>query len=105
MNIKKILEHPRSVQAMIGISQREFKELEVTFKQCLIENKRRASKAQSRQFGGGRIGALATIQEKLFFILFYLKAYPTFDLLGACFNFDATNACKNTHILLAALDI
>lgn len=104
MNIPKILAHPRSMQAMTGISKSEFDDLVITFEQVILENKRTVSTAVKRKFGGGRTGRLATTPEKLFYILFYLKAYPTFDVAGAWFDFDATNACKNSHILLAALE-
>lgn len=104
MNIVKILAHPRRAQAMTGISKKEFDDLAITFEQVINENKRIASIATIRRFGGGRIGRLATTPEKLFYILFYLKTYPTFDVIGTWFDFDATNACKNTHILLLALE-
>jgi hypothetical protein len=104
MNIAKILTHPRTMQALTGISKREFEDLLVTFEHSFLENKRMASTATIRKFGGGRKGTLATMQEKLFYILFYMKTYPTFDVAGAWFDLDATNACKNTHILLAALE-
>lgn len=42
---------------------------------------------RQRQPGGGRKGALATAELKLFFILFYYKAYPTQDLMGWLFGF------------------
>jgi DDE superfamily endonuclease/Helix-turn-helix of DDE superfamily endonuclease len=42
---------------------------------------------RQRQPGGGRKSILATAQAKLFFILFYYKAYPTQDLMGLLFGF------------------
>lgn len=42
---------------------------------------------RQRQPGGGRKGALDTAELKLFFILFYYKAYPTQDLMGLLFGF------------------
>lgn len=42
---------------------------------------------RQRQPGGGRTGALATTELKLFFILFYYKAYPIQDLMGLLFGF------------------
>jgi hypothetical protein len=39
-----------------------------------------------RQPGGGRKGALKTIEQKLFFILLYYKAYPTQDVMGLLFG-------------------
>lgn len=42
---------------------------------------------RQRQPGGGRKGTLDTAELKLFFILFYDKAYPTQDLMGLLFGF------------------
>jgi hypothetical protein len=39
-----------------------------------------------RQPGGGRKGVLSTIEQKLFFILLYFKAYPTQDVMGVLFG-------------------
>lgn len=41
---------------------------------------------RQRQPGGGRKGVLATAELKLFFILFYYKAYPTQDVMGLLFG-------------------
>jgi len=38
--------------------------------------------------------------EKLFFILFYFKCYPTFDLLGFLFDMHRANGCRNVYKLL-----
>ena len=46
-----------------------------------------AGAPRQRQPGGGGKGALATPELKLFFILFYDKAYPTQDLMGLLFGF------------------
>lgn len=43
--------------------------------------------ARQRRPGAGRTGALHTVELKLFFILFYYKAYPTQDLMGLLFGF------------------
>ncbi|WP_412176160.1 transposase family protein [Leptospira interrogans] len=34
-----------------------------------------------------------------FFILFYLKTYPTYDVLEAVFKMDRTTACKLVKLL------
>jgi|GEM_PF-1031464 len=48
---------------------------------------------RQRAVGGGRKPRLLGIQEKLFFILFYFKCYPTFDLAGIIFDLH----CSQTH--------
>ncbi|HUV80121.1 MAG TPA: transposase family protein, partial [Candidatus Bathyarchaeia archaeon] len=42
---------------------------------------------------------MRTPTEKLFFILFYYKCYPTFDVLGLLFDLDRSNACLNVQKL------
>jgi hypothetical protein len=44
-----------------------------------------------REFGYGR--------EKLFFILYDLKTYPSFGVLGYLFNRDGGNTCSHMHTL------
>ncbi len=58
---------------------------------------------RARKVGGGRKGKLASSQQKLFFILYYLKTYPTFDVLAANFGLARSKACENTHKLGWAL--
>lgn len=45
-----------------------------------------AGAPRRRRPGGGRKGALARPELKLFFILFYYKAYPTQDVMGLLFG-------------------
>ncbi|CAK0767800.1 transposase [Gammaproteobacteria bacterium] len=56
-----------------------------------------------RKPGGGRKEVLLTPEQKLFFLLFYLKTYPTFDVLGAIFNMCPAKACENIQKLLPIL--
>jgi hypothetical protein len=42
--------------------------------------------------------------EKLFYILFYLKCYPTFDLASALFDFDRSQAHRWVHKLQRILE-
>ncbi|WP_306171423.1 transposase family protein [Leptospira santarosai] len=39
-------------------------------------------------FTKGRKSILQNIEENLFLILFYLKTYPTYDVLGAIFKME-----------------
>jgi len=47
---------------------------------------------------------LGNSTEKLFFILFYFKCHPTFDVLGLFFNFNQSNVCPNVHKLTPILE-
>ncbi|MCP5500642.1 MAG: transposase [Leptospiraceae bacterium] len=47
------------------------------------------------------------MKKRLFFVLYYFKTYPTFDVLGGAFGMDRGTACKWVHryteVLLEAL--
>ena len=49
---------------------------------------------RQRQPGGGRKSALATAEQKLFFILFYYKAYPTQDVMGWLFGLQQSSVSE-----------
>jgi len=58
-----------------------------------------ASVTRQRQPGGGSKGKLPTIADKLTFVLYYYKTYPTFDVLGAQFHMARSKANENLHKL------
>jgi hypothetical protein len=49
---------------------------------------------RQRQPGGGRKSALATVEQKLFFILFYYKAYPIQDVMGLLFDLTQSSVSE-----------
>jgi Helix-turn-helix of DDE superfamily endonuclease len=52
-----------------------------------------------RKPGGGCKGKLPTMAEKLLFVLYYYKTYPTFDVLGTQFDMVRSKAHENLHKL------
>ena len=62
-----------------------------------------AKGTRQRKAGGGRKGVLDTMQAKLCFSLYYLKTYPTFDVLAETFNLSRSNAHNNVHKLMPVL--
>src|SRR5438105_15568351 len=58
-----------------------------------------ASGTRRRKPGGGSKGKLPTIAEKLLFVLYYYKTYPTFDVLGTQFDMVRSKANENLHKL------
>ena len=59
-----------------------------------------SKKDRKRRIGGGRKGVLNSMELKLFFILFYLKVYPTYDLASAIFGVDKSRVCRWVKELL-----
>jgi hypothetical protein len=64
---------------------------------------RKNKKGRKRAVGGGKRGVLPTVEGKLFFILFYLKAYPTFDVLAFLFKKRRSRAWEDVQELLPLL--
>jgi hypothetical protein len=88
MDTTKILSNHRLTMAVLGISKKSFEELLVIFTQTLIDSQN--SKKRKRSIGGGRKGNIKSPEQKLFFILFYLKNYPTFDVCAYIFASSKT---------------
>ncbi|GAH11795.1 unnamed protein product, partial [marine sediment metagenome] len=51
----------------------------------------------------GRNFILESAEEKLFFILFYMKCYPTFDVAGFHFDVDRSSCCRWVQWFLPVL--
>jgi len=98
----------RQLKSLIGLSREEFDKLLEVFSECLEEAKnkkyRKNRKNRKRKPGGGRIGSLGTPENKLFFILYYLKNYPTFDVLGFTFDINPSKAHENVKKLIPILE-
>jgi len=106
INIKRALANKRLMLALTGVTPQEFQNLIPAFSQTWLEEKRKQHDRNSkeREFGGGRIGFLKTVPEKLFFILFYYKCYPTYDLVSLIFNCNRSNACRRQFQLSKSLE-
>lgn len=88
-----LLKHPELFQYAIGIPYSKFIELLPKFSRALrsAEDEKAWKGKRIRLPGGGRKPTLKTDKEKLFFILLYYKAYPTFRFAQALFGFDKRN--------------
>jgi len=108
--IKRALMDDRALRATIGLSASEFNQLAQSFgpeieKEGWHRYERDFEQGnRKRKPGGGRIGNLKSSTEKLFFILFYFKCYPTFDVLGLLFDLNRSNACRNVQKLTPILE-
>ena len=104
----------RQLKALTGLPVSKLEYLEEIFRQVYQEEQQKAyEKGQAegtrkRKPGGGRKGKLPTMRDKLVFILYYLKVYPTYDVMGSHFGMDRSRAHDNVHklapILLKTLD-
>lgn len=107
MNIDRVFKNERLMRALTGLNAEEFIDLLPIFSKIWERSKRNQYNLNStgkRAMGGGRKGFLKTIEQKLFFILFYYKCYPTFDLASFLFNCDRSKACLRQQELSVILE-
>ena len=97
--------HDRKIKSVIGMSLSKFNILLVAFAAAYDAVQReRCHQGELKQVPtGGPKGHLDTFEKKLFFILHYLKTYPTFDVLGFHFGFSSGHAHSHVENLLPVL--
>lgn len=61
-------------------------------------------KNRKRKAGGGRTHTLETSEQKLFFMLFYMKCYPTFDQAGFFYGVDRSQTNRWVDSMRKALE-
>jgi hypothetical protein len=97
MNISKLAHDPRAIKALTGLSYQEFSDLVPVFEKSLRTFQMKKPN-RKRKTGGGQKGHLPTTESKLFFILFYLKTYPTYDILGWLSGKSRGRTCEYVHL-------
>ena len=103
--IEKALHSDRVLKALTGLSIVEFIDLTARFAPVLAQHQQPAPEAKrQRRPGGGRKGQLQAAEEQLFFILFYVKCYPTFDVAGVLFGVHRSQPHRWVHTLLPLLE-
>src|SRR5712692_11262678 len=95
----------RQMKALTGLSQAQFDSLLPVFSAIYRATQQQTyeeeiqSGTRRRRLGGGSKGKLPTMVEKLQFVLYYYKTYPTFDVLGTQFAMARSRAHENLHKL------
>ena len=97
----------RQFKALTGLSLFEFALLigifSASYHRLQQEDYEKNKADRKRKPGGGQKGVLNTMVKKLFFILYYFKVYPTFDVMGNTFGLDRSKANTNVHRLAPVL--
>ena len=95
----------RQMKALTGLSQDQFDPL-LPFFSTIYETTQQKTYAagvesgtRRRKPGGGSKGKLPTMAEKLPFVLYDYKTYPTCDVLGTHFAMARSKAHENLHKL------
>lgn len=100
--IQKAFKDERTLRAITGMSRRQLQELCVIFEKAFNDESYQTIRV--RRPGGGRKNTLLSIKEKVFFLLFYLKVYPTYDLMGVLCLVDRSQICRWVKKLLPLLE-
>src|SRR5438105_6082373 len=105
MYYKAALRTDRMCKATTGLTIAEFNSLVEDFTYYYHEHEAKRKKIRRRKIGGGRGSKLTSIDEKLFYILWYMKTYPTFDVASFWVGFHRSKACEWDHTLLPVLEL
>ena len=103
MDFENLHTRPRVFQELTGLTVAAFESLLAAFDQAYQEDRQRRDQARpiprQRRYGAGRKGALPTSADKLVFLLFYFRHYPTQETLAFLFGLSQGQACQWIHRL------
>lgn len=103
----QVKERPKLLLAMTGLTRAEFEQLLPPFQGAwdqYVQEHYIDREARQRQYGGGKPEAtLIQIEEKLLFILYYVKVYPLQEILAFEFAMGQSTANEWVHILSSVL--
>ncbi|KKS84425.1 MAG: Transposase, IS4 family protein [Candidatus Gottesmanbacteria bacterium GW2011_GWB1_43_11] len=101
-----LISRPKIFARLTGHTPEEFDYLFDKFKSAYEEKlrSRRFDSRRKRADGAGRPSHLKTWEDKLLFILLYVRIYPLLFVHGLMFNLSESNACYWVHEYLPILD-
>jgi Helix-turn-helix of DDE superfamily endonuclease/DDE superfamily endonuclease len=98
---------PRSLLALTGLTRAEFQQLLPAFPKAYQRahprDRTAAGQPRQRAVGGGRHSKLDSPEQRLLFILVYLKTYPLHVVMAELFGLSATRVNFWIHHLLPVL--
>ena len=100
LKYSEVWDKASTLRAMTSLDRAEFDKLAEAFSQAWDAHQERAGRNRAQ---GGRPEQLKGIEDKLFFILFYLKSYPLQEVLGHLFGFSQGQANIWVHRLSEVL--
>ncbi len=106
---QRLKKQPKRFLALTGLTLREFKELRTAFGQVYEAqwpaNRTQTGRPRRRRPGGGRTSALPSLEDKLLFLLVYLKTYPLQVVQGELFGLSQSRTNYWLHRLLPVLQM
>jgi hypothetical protein len=102
-----VKDRPALLLAMTSFTQEEFEALLSTFQHvwdAYVQQTYQQRPGRQRQYGGGQLATtLVSTEDKLLFILYYLKVYPLQEILAFEFGMAQSTANEWIHILSPVL--
>lgn len=104
-----LLKNPRLFRALTGHNEEQFRKLLKHFQSHLESysfSYTRSGKKRIRSYGGGRKSpSFGKPSKLLVLILFYIRAYPTFDLLQIFYKIDKAALHRHIQLGLKCLEL
>ena len=101
LSYESIKDKPKLLTVMTSLNKEEFEYLCDLFEQAWDEYKE--NEGYHDESKGGRKPVLKTSDDKLFFILFYMKLYPLQEIIGYLFGMSQSQANYWIHVLSQVL--
>jgi hypothetical protein len=101
----RLKDKPKKLLALTGLTRAEFDDLLVAFKTVSQPNPATTQHGHPRQrkAGGGRKATMLLAEDRLLFILIYMKTYPLQEIMAELFDLDVSNVNEWIHRLLPLL--
>ena len=98
----RIKDQPKKLLALTGLTRAEFDGLLVAFDKVSQPSATMTQPGQPRQrrVGGGRKATLQLAEDRLLFVLVYLKTYPLQEIMGELFGMEVSKVNEWIHRLL-----
>ena len=104
LSYQQLKHHPRALRACTGLDQAEFEKLLTHFAMAAHAyryDQHVIKTSRKRRYGGGRKPRLTAMEDKLLFILFYLKVYPLQEVMA--FLFETSQGRVNAWIPMLSM--
>lgn len=106
LSYQQLKHHPRALRAFTGLDQAEFEKLLLHFAMAYHAYRYDhyvTKKSRQRRYGGGRKSRLAAMEDKLLFILMYVKVYPLQEVMAYLFDTSQGRVNEWIHQLSTVL--
>jgi hypothetical protein len=104
LSLTRVFKDDSLLKGLTGLNVRQFEELIPKFSDGLEAADRLRKPKRLRKAGAGRKHKLEDDASKLFFILFYLRVYPTMRFAAFLFDNAASGICEWVHIYQPILE-